>query len=229
VKFEHAPADSYADVASGAVLHSAPGFPSFPARLALELFDRARALTGRNQVGLWDPACGAGGLVTTLAMLRRSHLRIVRAGDVDPDAVTLARRNLSLTTLTGLQRRIDTLRSSDADRQRLESAERLVTLVNGAPPLDVHVEQADATQEHPPSPNIDVALSDLPYGSKTNWSSAADDPPTTMLDLLWAALPRHAVVVLVSVDRHGLPARTPAHRTFKHGRRHIKIYRHPQL
>ncbi|MFD2352348.1 hypothetical protein ACFSTC_28350 [Nonomuraea ferruginea] len=37
---------SHEDLASGAVLHSAPRFPAFPVRLASEIFQRALALRG---------------------------------------------------------------------------------------------------------------------------------------------------------------------------------------
>lgn len=51
--------ESYADL-SGGVLHSAPGFPAFPARLASEMFQRALALTPNPTAQVWDPLLRRG-------------------------------------------------------------------------------------------------------------------------------------------------------------------------
>lgn len=82
----------------GQVLHSAPGLPGFPPRLAVELFERARLLAGADRVGLWDPMCGAGGIVAALALLRADALTRVLASDVSDRALELASKNLHLTT-----------------------------------------------------------------------------------------------------------------------------------
>ncbi|MBF6332777.1 hypothetical protein [Nocardia transvalensis] len=51
----------YGDLASGAVLRSAPGLPAFPVRLAPETFQRALAIRGGDRPAVvWDPMCGSG-------------------------------------------------------------------------------------------------------------------------------------------------------------------------
>ena len=69
MQYRHAPAANHADL--DAVLVSAPGRPSLPVRLTLELFGRARAQLGDpGPVEVWDPCCGSGVLLSTLGLLR---------------------------------------------------------------------------------------------------------------------------------------------------------------
>ena len=52
MEYRFAPAGGYEDVASGRVLLHRSGQPPFPARLALELFGRARELAPKKR-GWW--------------------------------------------------------------------------------------------------------------------------------------------------------------------------------
>jgi hypothetical protein len=97
---------NYGDLASGAVLYSAPGHPAFPVRLAWEMFQRGLAMLKTTEpVTIWDPCCGSGYLLTVLALQHRERVREVIASDIDADAVALARRNLALLTKRGLAAR----------------------------------------------------------------------------------------------------------------------------
>ncbi len=57
--------ETYAGLASGGVLHSAPGFPAFPVPLADEILLRCAEKVDRRPLGLWDPLCGSGYLAET--------------------------------------------------------------------------------------------------------------------------------------------------------------------
>ncbi|WP_312847199.1 hypothetical protein [Microbispora sp. KK1-11] len=80
------------------MLHSAPGFPAFPVRLASEMVQRAMELRGGGRATVWDPCCGSGYLLTVIGLLHRRRISAVLASDVDPAAVGLAERNLALLT-----------------------------------------------------------------------------------------------------------------------------------
>jgi len=164
-----APAADYSDFAGGQVLHSAPGFPGFPARLAIELFERARLLTGRTRVGVWDPMCGAGGIVTTLGLARPEAITRLLATDISADAVALASKNLGLVSEVGLRRRARELAGRSA--ARAAAAERLRMRLEGSPPIDRRTAVLDATrldgaEAHEPG-RIDIVITDLPYGHQT--------------------------------------------------------------
>ena len=121
MRFEHAPRTSFEDFASGNILHSAPGYPAFPIRLTLELFERARLLTGKPRVGVWDPMCGAGGIVTTLGLLRPEAITHILATDINEDATTLAAKNLQLLSDHGMRQRAKSL--AEHSTRRAETAE----------------------------------------------------------------------------------------------------------
>jgi tRNA G10 N-methylase Trm11 len=227
MKFEHAPAANYADFASGQVLYSAPGHPGFPVRLSLELFERARLLTGRSRVGLWDPLCGAGSIVTTLGLARGEAITQILATDISEPATTLAAKNLELLTEDGLRRRARFLAGRSDDRA--EAAERLCKLRRGAEPIATNVSVIDATREDDVGllalDGIDIVIADLPYGSQTVWASDAGNPSQQMLEQLRLRLQDHAVIVLCSNRRADFENLPKSLRAFKHGKRIIKFYR----
>lgn len=229
MKFEHAPQTSYEDVGGGQVLHSAPGFPGFPARLAVELFERARVLVGRERVGLWDPMCGAGGILTSVALLRPEALTRVLASDVDEEALDLARKNLDLTTVTGLEARRAELVERGAAAARVASAERLLARVAAHPPLPTAAARADVTDPASVAgldlDGVDVVMADLPYGTQTDWASTATAPTVQALEVLGDALPAGGVVVLTTTEREHLRGMPAATRSFKHGHRYVRFYR----
>ncbi|MFD3687150.1 rRNA methyltransferase [Nocardiopsis sp. NPDC058631] len=165
-------------LASGQVLRSAPGFPGFPVRLASELFQRAMVHTGRERVRLWDPCCGSGYLVTVLGFLHRDRLTRVRAGDVDPDAVALAARNLRLLSSEGLAEREEELRRSARDFGRPEFVERAeatrelaagLAAMGGDLPHEAVVEDVFAARD---PVEADLVVTDVPYGEMTSWAGA---------------------------------------------------------
>lgn len=168
-------------LASGQVLRSAPGFPGFPVRLASELFQRAMAHSAKESVRLWDPCCGSGYLVTVLGFLHRDRLTHVRAGDVDPDAVALAARNLRLLSAEGLAEREDELRRSARDFGRpafVERAESTRDLAAGlaASGGDLPHETAVADVFALWDPvDADLVVTDVPYGEMTSWAGAVPD------------------------------------------------------
>ncbi|GAA0993348.1 hypothetical protein GCM10009551_055550 [Nocardiopsis tropica] len=168
-------------LASGQVLRSAPGFPGFPVRLASELFQRAMVHTKEERVRLWDPCCGSGYLVTVLGFLHRERLTRVRAGDVDPDAVALAARNLRLLSAEGLAEREDELRRSARDFGRPEFVERAeatrdlaagLSAMGGDLPHEAVVEDVFSLRE---PVGADLVVTDVPYGEMTSWAGAVPE------------------------------------------------------
>lgn len=228
MRFQYAPDMSYKDVGSGHVLYSAPGFPAFPARLSIELFERARHAVGVSRASLWDPMCGAGGMATTLGLTCSDSLRQILATDICGDAVSLAQRNLKLISSEGLAHRSEELRQIGADPSRIVSAERLAKGIKGQV-IKVRAAVADSTDRKALLDlnvgNVDIVLTDLPYGAQTHWQSASETPLLAMLDALRHVLPRHSVMVFASTDRRAFDGAPKAFRSFKYGRRTIKMYR----
>src|SRR5215207_11524995 len=122
----------YSDFSSGRVFYSLPRHPAFPVRLASEIFQRC--ITSRESIyqnstpcTLYDPCCGAAYHLSVLAYLHGEHIREVIGSDIDEKAVALAKRNLELLTVAGLDKRIGEiskmleLYNKDSHKDALES------------------------------------------------------------------------------------------------------------
>lgn len=229
MRFEHAPAGSYEDVASGQVLYSAPGFPAFPARLGIELFKRGyHAAALDRRASLWDPMCGAGGLAATLGLLCADWLETILATDISSDAIALARRNLDLVSAENLSARAEQLAHRGVDPARIASARHLIARLGDNRP-GTRTALADATDRQSlrdlDPGAVDIVLTDLPYGRQTHWETGSQKPFLAMVEALQHVLPRHAVMIFAASDRKVFEGAPPALRSFKHGHRTIKMYR----
>src|SRR5512145_1475703 len=102
----------YSDFSSGRVFYSLPGHPAFPVRLASEIFQRCLAYR-KTIYGisapctLYDPCCGAAYHLSVLGYLHGEHIQEVIASDIDERSVRLAKRNLALLSMEGLDQRIN--------------------------------------------------------------------------------------------------------------------------
>ncbi|MEQ3552033.1 rRNA methyltransferase [Pseudonocardia nematodicida] len=175
MQYRHAPAANHAGL--DAVLVSAPGRPTLPVRLTVELLGRARAHLGTDvPVTVWDPCCGAGGTLTVLGLLSPG-IRALAGTDVDDEPLDLARRNLGLLSSTGPAARaaeLDALAArygkpayvdAAAAARSLRPASAPVWTVGVADALDPVATRAALGDLAP-----DVVLADLPHGRQTSWA-----------------------------------------------------------
>ncbi|MDH2430883.1 rRNA methyltransferase [Sphaerisporangium sp. TRM90804] len=231
---------SHEDLASGAVLHSAPGFPAFPVRLASEIFQRALALRGGDRPAvLWDPCCGGGYLLTVVALLHRRRIASVLASDLDPGARSLAERNLALLTRAGLAARAADLRAraarfgKPAYDSAAQAAHRLAAGLDAAGgDLPHAVCQADALDPVQLRRALghrapDIVITDVPYGEQTHWHGpGAAAGVAGMLDALTAVLPRDSVIAVTVRGRKVPAGGGPRPRaSFKIGTRAVALFR----
>ncbi|WP_043635612.1 rRNA methyltransferase [Nonomuraea candida] len=234
----------YERLASGAVLHSAPGFPAFPVRPASEIFQRALALRGGDRPAvLWDPCCGSGYLVTVLALLHRRRVASVLASDVDPGVLRLAGRNLGLLTGAGLAGRAAELdeRAARFGRPSYEAAARAArelaaALAAGGGDVPHAVRRADvfdaealrrALDGDPPAAAPDIVITDVPYGEQTHWRGPGAAAGIAGLPAALTAVLAPGAVIAVTVRGRKVPVdggpRPSA--SFKIGTRAIALFR----
>jgi len=206
----------YSDFASGRVFHSLSGHPAFPIRLASEIFQRCLAHRQAiydisTPVTLYDPCCGAAYHLSVLAYLHGEFIREIIASDVDEKAVELAERNLGLLDVTGLERRIDEIKTmineygKDSHKDALKSAHMLKTRLSPLSNLlRTKTFQANALNKEEILKNIkpnsvDIIFTDVPYGQHSNWlGSDASNPLWSLLDSLPGILSPSGIVAIVS-------------------------------
>lgn len=211
----------YSDLASGRVFHSLPGHPAFPVRLASEIFQRCIAhrkeiYNDSTRCVLYDPCCGTAYHLSVAAYLHREYIQEIIGSDVDEQAVALAKRNLELVSVAGLENRITEIsdllkRYGKASHQdALKSAQLLrshsLTLAQQYP-VRTRVFRANATKDKEILNNIransvDIVFTDVPYGLHSDWSSVEGiDPISAILDVLRNVLSSTSIVAIASDKR----------------------------
>src|SRR5262249_13232498 len=95
--------EDYSDLAAGKGFQSLPHNPAFPIRLANEIFQRCIAIRAQinssspeERLVLYDPCCGSGYLLGTLAYFNWPHLAQLIGSDIEPRALAVAAKNLAL-------------------------------------------------------------------------------------------------------------------------------------
>ena len=207
----------YADYASGRVFYSQPGHTAFPIRLASEIFQRCMAIRKRDGLTgpcvLYDPCCGGGYHLSTLAYFHWAAIDQIVASDIDEKALSVANSNLSLLTLAGLDTRIAEITEmlgaygKESHAESLDSARRLrqqLLRFVTRHEIGTRVFLADATNRDAVCSQlghkrIDIVLSDVPYGQCSGWqASGTSSPLWQMLDSLLGVLSEGAVIAVAS-------------------------------
>lgn len=222
---------NYADYASGAVFYGLSGTPTFPIRLASEMFGRCAArLDKPGPYVLYDPCCGGGYLLATLAYFHWNEIGALVGSDVDERALSLAKANLSLLTVEGLARRTAQIEQMGREygkkshQDALASARRLQTqLIDHLKThaIETRIFQADATNAQQlidgvsnsassHDKTIDIVLTDVPYGQHALWQAEHPNPVWHMLDALQQVITPHTVLALASDKRQ-----TVAHEAYR--------------
>ena len=212
----------YSVYASGGVFYSLPGHPALPIRLASEIFQRCLALREAKGLAhpcvLYDPCCGGAYHLSVLAYLHWPKIERIIGSDVDQEILEVARRNLNLLTLTGLNERIAELSNlieqyNKASHQAaLTNAQHLRNQISKfarSHQLKTRLFRANATHRRAIKENlthecIDVVISDVPYGQQTAWKPLASSQTGSesqvwqMLEALVPVLSKGAVVAIVA-------------------------------
>jgi len=223
-KYEKEPLD-YSDLASGRVFYSSPGYPAFPVRLASEIFQRCVASRetiygDATACTLYDPCCGGAYHLSVVAYLHGKHIREIIGSDIDAKAVALAKTNLGLLSIAGLDQRIGEIAkmmeqyNKDSHKDALKSAyilrEKIMTL-DQEHPLLTRVFQASATKsktimKNIKSKSVDIVFTDVPYGQHSQWQGLnskeeLSNPTWLMLDALLGILSSSSILAIVSDKR----------------------------
>ena len=238
----------YSDYSGGRVFYSLPDHPAFPIRLASEIFQRCAAIREANGATapctLYDPCCGGAYHLGTLAYLHWHAIAEIIASDVDEQPLSLAKRNLALLTLPGIEQRIAEITqmlsayNKPSHAAALKSAHALknrLSSLTDTHPIKTSLFRADATDGQAlvaglGNKTIDVVITDVPYGQHSNWQTRdsgqppAPSPVWQMLEALLDVVSPHTIVA-VAADKQQKIAH-PGYRRlerFRMGKRQIVL------
>jgi hypothetical protein len=209
----------YTDYSSGRVIYNAPGAPAFPVRLASEIFLRAQAARQRlklptdQRLVLYDPTCGGAYHLSALGFLYGSAIQAILASDADEAVLALAERNLGLLSAAGLARREHELTGlhdqygKDSHAGALESLAVLRQKLGAFPEIRTRTFLANALdpaalRRFLAGENIDLVISDVPYGQMSDWllprEASAASPVWQLLDSLQPVLSPGTMVCIAA-------------------------------
>jgi len=211
----------YSDLTSGRVFYSLPGHPAFPVRLASEIFQHClaiRAATYKTSTPcvLYDPCCGAAYSLSVLSYLHGENIQEAIGSDVDEKAVALARQNLGLLNISGLNNRINEisemlrLYGKESHQEALASShvlqKRILSLNEGrsipTKAFQTSVFDGKTILENIKGGSVDIVFTDIPYGQHSQWQmdsfGETSKPIWSMLNTLMTVLSPASIVAIVS-------------------------------
>jgi tRNA G10 N-methylase Trm11 len=178
MEYKFTPNENYEDFAAGRVIYHMGGEPTFPVRLALELYERCLELSiKKTDITLYDCCCGGAYLLTILGLLKSNTLSKLYGSDIDAKSIKLAADNLSLLTEEGLSKRRAELEAlyknygKVSHQEALRSIERFVTLRSNEISTSVFNRNALEVSELPFNP--DIIITDVPYGNLVEWDEGS--------------------------------------------------------
>jgi hypothetical protein len=218
---------NYADLASGKVFVGLPGHVATPIRLVDELFQQGLEFLHRSGIPaptiVFDPCCGTAYHLAALAFLHWTSVAKLIASDVDAGVLLIAKRNLDLLSVSGLNKRIETITrlyeqfGKASHKEALEAAYRLknVLVANNSHVINCSVFHGsvfdgDLLMRHIPPGEVSLVLTDVPYRRGSQWEAPHHASESTwtssgfvaaMLDSLAPlVLPNQIVCLLTSKD-----------------------------
>lgn len=180
MQYKYIENDNFEDFACGRVIKHKPGFTNFPVRLAQEIFLRClRYLEKKDNLTIYDPCCGGGYLLTVLGFLNFDTITSIYGSDINLDAVDHTKENLELLTISGMERRINSIENLYQEYQKashqeaLDSANKLKTLLK--PNVTIHTNifvnnilNIDNVSKQ--KFKADIVITDVPYGNMVSWN-----------------------------------------------------------
>jgi len=172
--YKFAERSNYEDFAAGHVIYHRPGFTNYPVRLASEIFMRAYTHCGKKKVTLYDPCCGGGYLLTVLGFLHGDKINAIYGSDISKEAVSLTIQNMQLLSPEAL------LSRSYGIFEKEVSAQRLLPLCQS---IKFEIFERDILSQGGNSPaDIDIVITDVPYGDMTSWELDATAKTFTLTE-----------------------------------------------
>jgi len=209
-KFETTKRD-FSDFSSGRVLYNAANTTAFPVRLASEIIQRSfNILEKKGAHGpfkIYDPCCGGGFLLTTIGFLYYNQIFELIATEYDDEVLEMAKKNLSLLSSEGLDRRKEEIKGyiksfgKESHVQAIKSIDYLETLI-GEENIKINCMQRDITDMSDfPIEKVNIIITDIPYGIIVNWKGVNENPIKTLFENSYKALDKKQSVMVIIADK----------------------------
>ncbi|NLM44744.1 MAG: hypothetical protein GX201_12175 [Clostridiales bacterium] len=234
-KFETDKRD-FSDFSSGRVLYNAANTTAFPVRLASEIAQRCFDILEKKGVyspyKIYDPCCGGGFLLTTIGFLHYDKILELIATDYDDYVLETARKNLSLLSKEGLNKRKKEIEEyikkfgKESHMEALKSIDYLETLI-GAKKIEIRCMKRDITDIRDfPIKDVNIIITDIPYGNIVSWEGRNNNPLENLFENCYKALDKKRSVLVIVADKKSKLKHKSFERVqyFKLGKRQIGFF-----
>jgi len=207
MEYKYAKNEKYEDFSSGRVLYHGSGMTNFPVRLAREIFGRCLQYSSKKKdICLYDCCCGGGYLLTVLGFLNQGIVGRVIGSDINAKLLDTAKKNLSLLSKGGMDRRIaeiDHMIESFNKKSHIEARKSAVTLKSLIrTDIGFEVFQADALKAIALRAKPDIIVTDVPCGNMVGWTGDEEDVIDKLLDALYGICHSGTIIGLCMNKKH---------------------------
>ena len=178
MEYKYTKNDNYEDFASGRVLYHVGGEPTFPVRLALEIYERCLSYSNKKtEISLYDCCCGGAYMLTILGLLKSTSISMLYGSDINSESITLAKDNLGLLTKSGIDRRRDELETlyqkykKVSHMEAIQSIDRIEQRLTKEVKTSVFNRNVLEISDLPFIP--DIIITDVPYGNMVEWDEGS--------------------------------------------------------
>jgi len=228
--YKYAAKLNYEYLAAGGVLKSYQGNTNFPVRLGHEIFNRClEHCEGKEQISFYDPMCGSGYLLTTIAVLNFEKIQSIYASDIDLKVLEVAKKNLRLLTKEGISERQEEIKAMIELYDRASHKTNLAYIKNFeetvAKDIPFDVFQRDLFSD-PLDSKItpDIVMMDLPYDKVVSYKGAFSE--NNLKNQIAALIQNKTVVAVIKNKIQKLKIELQSNRLekFNIGKRIVEIY-----
>ncbi|HEY8361602.1 MAG TPA: hypothetical protein VIK77_01805 [Tissierellaceae bacterium] len=190
MEYKYGKNQNYEDFSSGRVLYHVEGMTNFPVRLAQEIYGRCLEYSSKKgSITLYDCCCGGGYLLTVLGFLNQDTIVKLIGSDINEEILHIAKKNLSLLTIEGIDKRIKELqemilnfgKQSHIDAKN--SAVRLKSMIKTN--IEFELFQIDVLKKIELQEIPDIIICDVPYGNIVDWQGNEKNFIDRMLDSIY--------------------------------------------
>lgn len=201
MEYKYGKKENYEHFSSGRVLYHVAGMTNFPVRLAQEIYGRCLQYSPKkNNICLYDCCCGGGYLLTVLGFLNQDTIARIIGTDIDVQLLNTARKNLSLLTKEGIDKRIEEIEhmiASYGKQSHIEARDSVLVLKSMIKAnIEFEVFQADVLREIKLGVKPDIIITDVPYGNMVQWKGHEGDSVNQMLDTLFETCDSGSIIGL---------------------------------